>query len=1709
MSVDSQAAFRAEAIRLGVSEAHADLLITKGIRTHSLFAFISSYQPGASDEKPFVDALVAKLGEEAKDSLPAFRHLFYTSHTLAVQELKDKLEPREEAKRLSMADRVDRLERLKKALGVTIDTWLEPSHSLVDKAVGFAEEGCLGPLELSRCTSREAEMRSEKRDAETFRLEKLNIKVTKLPTTLTADTSTDLHVRTCMQRRALAFHMAGIATFVVLDKIISRFFGFMMRPVYPGQQPVTLSQVVDADRTLWVLVAQETRGKVLTSGTPLPIDAAVDAFKDAPDVAFALMPRTKGSVPPPPKPSPTAGAEAMSRAKRRRLQKAAKSKPIADSAQPGKPSAGGSKGGGKGIDIPPGAKTRDDQGRPICFRCNRKACDQSKEKCQRGYHVCWFCLKNHAGAIAFGPEKFSAVGHSPTDLHCAEVLASSFSSPPTAKQLLSLLDVLPPEVPARGRPGDFSWTTGSWSKDGCYGLRRHSHMFPTVTSALTAYVRSIAPEHTFTAVALFADLQTAPHRDVNNAVGAPNLLLPLTEFQEGQVWQYHETGPSWQWVEGRHLPGMLLDVSRGPCYLDSQALHFTLPWRGKRVLVVAFTPRCDDQNFDFAQLVALGFNVGQAGQSPPQPLRQHLELLGFKVQLPPCDLHAVSFSCEASEALAVEAFCGRGRLSVALRDQGLSVLPVDHRVRCTDLQVLRLDLQDDHDASIFLEMLSTANVCLAHFGPPCGTSSKARELPLPPELSHLQSSPLRSLASPFGLDGLRPSQAARVHSANKLYVLTLVSIWILHVRGALVSCENPSSSLFWRVADLLAQDLPDPAAWQVLEDVAFHACMWGSTRNKRTTFRATPGLCSGLRRDCDGSHEHLSWTPTATPSGVVFPTSGEAEYTKELAAAYAAFSLRALQLRGLRTERSHVGPGVLRPRDLRSFTRKRVPPLLAEYWLVAPRDCVPPEWPQRPLPKHVLFPKTGDEVITVSSVAEVRALEATNAVKPSTLVALKALAATGAEPMVGVLRRPQQTVLATRCLSHPLELNLPLPDILVKAVVNVLRVGPRGIAFHRATVLQKLLVRAEALKDRERELHCGLHPDLRKVLAGKNTILWEQLLRESHFPDLGLVDEVRGGFELVGPANCSGAFPMAYKPPQQSVEKLMQQAVWRRKNTISKCKPTGDTAADDELWSQTLGEVEQGWIDGPYWAESEVSERLGSAEWMCTRRFPIVQGPKVRIIDDCLQSGLNSAYAAYNKLRLMDADAFISLVLLLIRCSHQPGSMIQLDSGEQLVVKRHPEWGDGLDLLGKTLDLSAAYKQLGCRPYTKFNRVLVAWSPERRAPAFFVSTALMFGASSAVFSFNRCSASLWHLAVTMGSVCCTVYFDDFPCAEPSASSGSAQDFMVGLLSTCLGWNVALQPKKNQPFSQTFTLLGIELSLKTADQGILKVRNKPDRVLELRAELDRLLSQGYMKRSEASSLHGRLNFAQGQLHGCPIKPALKFLSQVAANGWDDALADDFKLVIGYIAACFATDSPRVIHALDSRYAIKLFTDGAWDNRIAGAGAVLQYALDQGPKVAEVVVPECLIEHWGRHGGTQLISQLELFPVLVSLVSWGPQLAGRRILAFIDNNGVRDSLIKGSSPLPDHFVMLSMIAWVARRYHFTLWFTRVASESNPADKPSRSQAREAAEELGGSLELPLTLDDVLVKGLLSKRSFMDMCQGSMPFGDGENVGERLWQ
>ena len=199
---------------------------------------------------------------------------------------------------------------------------------------------------------------------------------------------------------------------------------------------------------------------------------------------------------------------------------------------------------------------------------------------------------------------------------------------------------------------------------------------------------------------------------------------------------------------------------------------------------------------------------------------------------------------------------------------------------------------------------------------------------------------------------------------------------------------------------------------------------------------------------------------------------------------------------------------------------------------------------------------------------------------------------------------------------------------------------------------------------------------------------------ETEFPDVEIVDEVMEGIRLVGTASTSQAFPRGFTAAQQSVKQLQSQAVWRRRTSVGKCNSSGDIEADHELWRQSLQEAEDGWLDGPFYSEDEVSHRLGLPEWICTRRFPLKQSTKVRLIDDGLESGLNSAFSCYNKLSLMDMDAVVALAHTVLHAFKDRGEFhIRLSDGSHLTGRVHCSWGPKAKLLGRTLDLKSAYKQ--------------------------------------------------------------------------------------------------------------------------------------------------------------------------------------------------------------------------------------------------------------------------------------------------------------------------------------------------------------------------------------------------------------------------------
>ena len=192
-----------------------------------------------------------------------------------------------------------------------------------------------------------------------------------------------------------------------------------------------------------------------------------------------------------------------------------------------------------------------------------------------------------------------------------------------------------------------------------------------------------------------------------------------------------------------------------------------------------------------------------------------------------------------SPPLVVEVFAGKASLSRALLEAGFAVLSVDHEIKDPQTPIAALDLTTQSGQVVLWSMLEQPNLFAVHLGVPCGTSSRARERPVPKHLIRLGApspKPLRSGAHPLGVPGLSPINQARVDSANTLYKLTLDVTLHCLAKGIGVSIENPANSWTWAVfVALLVRDYDDSAKrlYNSLQPVLFHSCCHGGQRERK------------------------------------------------------------------------------------------------------------------------------------------------------------------------------------------------------------------------------------------------------------------------------------------------------------------------------------------------------------------------------------------------------------------------------------------------------------------------------------------------------------------------------------------------------------------------------------------------------------------------------------------------------------------------------------------------------------------------------------------------------------------------------------------------------------------------------------------------------------------------------------------------------------
>ena len=438
-AADSEAFFKEHAARVGMAEDVINKLVAQGIKTVSQAAYAAS-PPGQPLTDASVEALLTKIGA-ANPTLALVtqaKRLLFESQTMALSHLKSVVEQKPEsiARHMPGAERHQRMTcQATRLAGIEIKNDLEPAHSVYDVIATMVEHSSIKYLHPSKIPTRQQELSQTKGTKElALDTSGASLTITEKASSAQAKLGTEMATYRAMQRRGLAFDLVGILSYKVHEKWLQKAFSRLQDPAIPGYAPVSLAQVLRADKALWLVLAQasiklERAAPNADLATPRCLDDAFTKAMEAAEVSFPLLPLP-------------ANAEAIFPGKgkgkgfggwKRQLPwdgKVGQPQKLARSEFWGKGRKGKEKGGknhgggkdpwgskegrrwnqwtreGKGSQTPMPFKLRGGvavtpQGEPICFGANLGECQDAPlgGKCAKGWHVC--CRPNCFGKHAF------------------------------------------------------------------------------------------------------------------------------------------------------------------------------------------------------------------------------------------------------------------------------------------------------------------------------------------------------------------------------------------------------------------------------------------------------------------------------------------------------------------------------------------------------------------------------------------------------------------------------------------------------------------------------------------------------------------------------------------------------------------------------------------------------------------------------------------------------------------------------------------------------------------------------------------------------------------------------------------------------------------------------------------------------------------------------------------------------------------------------------------------------------------------------------------------------------------------------------------------------------------------------------------------------------------------------------------------------------
>ena len=259
-------------------------------------------------------------------------------------------------------------------------------------------------------------------------------------------------------------------------------------------------------------------------------------------------------------------------------------------------------------------------------------------------------------------------------------------------------------------------------------------------------------------------------------------------------------------------------------------------------------------------------------------------------------------------------------------------------------------------------------------------------------------------------------------------------------------------------------------------------------------------------------------------------------------------------------------------------------------------------------------------------------------------------------------------------------------------------------------------------------------------------------------------------------------------------------------------------------------------------------------------------------------------------------------------------------------------------------------------------------------------------------------------------------------------------------------------------------LGAVVDLRRAGEGLICIRNKPSRVLEIASSIDTVLATRAPDPKHLERIRGRLLFASTALMGRVGGMALRALTAACTCGGarqgrplPSDVVDELHAGLRLLKFALVQGPPREIHVGLTAPAL-VFTDGTLEGlpgqevaSIGGvlvdprAGAMAYFAAVIGNRALRVIMSECLAP----------IVAVELLGVYVAMRVFSGNLSARPSIIFVDNDAARQQLVRGGARCALACELVEAVCRDELRARVLAFYERDPSKSNIADAPSRGE------------------------------------------------------